>query len=57
MSKNIRIVNYIDLNGEMILFDSLPEKRQKQAGEKLRDLMMENAGYDLKRPSEKHRPS
>ncbi len=57
MNKSIKIENYIDYNGEMILFDSLQEDKQKQAGEKIRDLMMENAGYDIKRPSEKHRPS
>ena len=57
MSNNIKIENYIDFNGEMILFDILPEEKQKQAGEKIRDLMMEHAGYDLIRTSEKRRPS
>jgi hypothetical protein len=45
MSKNIKIENYIDFNGEMVLHDALPEEQQKETGKKIHDRMMESAGY------------
>ena len=37
MSKNIKIENYIDFSGEMVLFDALPEEQQKETGKKIHD--------------------
>ena len=45
MSKTIKIVNYIEITGEMVLFETLPEEEKKKAAEKILDLMMRQAGY------------
>lgn len=45
MSKTIKIVNYIEITGEMVLFEILPEEEKKKATEKILDLMMRQAGY------------
>ncbi len=45
MSKTIKIVNYIEFSGEMVLFEALSEEEKKKAAEKILDLMMRQAGY------------
>lgn len=45
MSKTIKIVNYIEITGKMVLFETLPEEEKKKAAEKILDLMMRQAGY------------
>lgn len=45
MSKTIKIVNYIEFSGEMVLFEALPEEERNKAAEKILDLMMRQAGY------------
>lgn len=45
MSKTIRIVNYIQITGEMVLFETMPEEKKKEAAEKILDLIMRQAGY------------
>ncbi len=45
MSKTIKIVNYIEFSGEMVLFETLPEEERRKAAEKILDLMMRQAGY------------
>jgi len=45
MSKTIKIVNYIEFTGEMILFETLPEEEKKETAEKILDLIMRQAGY------------
>ena len=45
MSKTIKIVNYIEITGELVLFENLPEEEKKKAAEKILDLMMRQAGY------------
>ncbi len=45
MSKIMKIANYIEFNGEMVLYETLPEEKQKEAGEKILDLMMRHAGF------------
>lgn len=45
MSKTIKIVNYIEITGEMVLFENLPEEEKKEAAEKILDLIMRQAGY------------
>ena len=43
MSKTIKIVNYIEFSGEMVLFEALSEEEKKKAAEKILDLMMRQA--------------
>jgi len=45
MSKTIKIVNYIEFTGEMVLFETLPEEEKKETAEKILDLIMRQAGY------------
>ena len=45
MSKTIKIVNYIEFTGEMVLFETLAEEEKKEAAEKIMDLIMRQAGY------------
>ncbi|WP_277408596.1 hypothetical protein [Lacrimispora xylanisolvens] len=44
MSKTIKIVNYIEFTGEMVLFETLPEE-EKETAEKILELIMRQAGY------------
>ena len=45
MNKTIKIVNYIEYRGEMVLYESLSEKEKKEAAEAILDLVMKVAGY------------
>jgi hypothetical protein len=45
MSKTIKIVNYIEIAGEIVLFEILSEEEKKEAAEKILDLIMRQAGY------------
>ena len=53
MSKTIKIVNYIEITGKMVLFETLPEEEKKKAAEKILDLMMRQAGY-IKKENKKN---
>jgi hypothetical protein len=44
----IKVVNYIDIGGEDILFDSLPEDKQRKVAEAIQDRVMNAAGYRRK---------
>ncbi|MDW2798808.1 hypothetical protein RZO55_14615 [Clostridium boliviensis] len=48
MNRKIKIENYIDLNGDIVLLDLLPQERKKRAGERIRDQMMEHAGFIIR---------
>ncbi len=39
------ISNYIEINGEDVLIDSLSEEKRKQVAVMIQDKMMEAAGY------------
>jgi hypothetical protein len=45
MSKIIKIVNYIEFSGEMVLYETLSEEKRKETAEKILDLVMSQAGY------------
>lgn len=53
MSKTIKIVNYIEYRGEMVLYESLSEKEKKEAAEAILDLLMKEAGY-IKKENKKN---
>lgn len=41
----LQIVNYIDLYGEDVRMDSLPDEKRKKIAEQLQDVLMLRAGY------------
>lgn len=45
MLKNPEIENYIEINGEEIIIDSLSEERKKEIAFLLEEKIMESAGF------------
>lgn len=45
MILELQIVNYIDLYGEDVRMDSLPDEKRKKIAEQLQDALMLRAGY------------
>lgn len=43
--QEIKIVNYINIAGEVMLWDDLPEEKKKKIAEELQVRMMTSAGY------------
>ena len=43
-----QIINYIEIDGEQVLFDSLPEERRKEISQKLLDKFMGAVGVKRK---------
>ena len=43
-----KIINYIEIDGEQVLFDSLPEERRKEISQKLLDNFMGAVGFKRK---------
>ncbi len=43
-----KIINYIEVEGEDVLFDSLPEDERKSKAEEIQIRMMSAAGYRRK---------
>lgn len=48
MKKEPVIENFIEINGQDILIDSLPEEDRKRIGLLIQDRMMEQMGYKRK---------
>lgn len=48
MRKKLIIENYIEIDGEDVLMDSLPEEQQKKIKAMLQGRMMEAAGFKRK---------
>lgn len=48
MGKEAVIENYIEIDGQDILIDSLSEEERKKIGSLIQDRMMERAGYRRK---------
>lgn len=44
----LKIINYIEISGEEVLFDSLPEEKRRSIAEAIQDRMMSTAGYRRK---------
>ena len=44
----IKVINDINLDGEDVLFDSLPEEKRRRIAEAIQDKMMALAGYRRK---------
>lgn len=40
-----KIVNYIEIDGEDVLFASLPEEQRREIAEIIQDRIMKSAGY------------
>ncbi|WP_394522747.1 hypothetical protein [Lacrimispora sp. JR3] len=61
MLKNPEIENYIELNGEEIPIDSLPEERRKELAGMLEEKIMESAGlkriYAYRKPIKGRKPA
>ncbi|WP_166429852.1 hypothetical protein [Lacrimispora aerotolerans] len=45
MNKMPVIENYIEINGEIILIDSLPKEKREEIAEMLQNKLMESMGY------------
>lgn len=43
--QDIRIINYVVMSGETILWDDLPEEKRRKVAEALQDTIMYSAGY------------
>lgn len=43
-----RIINYVEIDGKEVLFDSLPEEEKKRVAERIQDRMMTAAGFRRK---------
>lgn len=43
-----KIVNYIEIDGEDVLFESLPEEKRREIAEKIQERIMYVAGYKRK---------
>lgn len=46
--KEMIIVNYIDIDGESVLMESLEEEKRKTIAEMIQDRIMRSAGYQRK---------
>lgn len=44
----ITVINYINVDGKDVLFESLPEEKRRRIAEAIQDRMMERAGYRRK---------
>lgn len=41
-----RIINYIDIDGEDVLMESLPDEKRRKIAETLQDRLMSAMGYE-----------
>lgn len=48
MKQELKIINYIDINGEDVPIETLPEEKRKKIAEMIQDRMMATVGFRRK---------
>ena len=48
MKQELKIINYIDINGEDVPIETLPEEKRKKIAEMIPDRMMATVGFRRK---------